>query len=156
MIGRVLDMLGLGPESGGGRQPAPGEELRLAAAAILVEAALTDGEEDTRELDEIRRALGEHFGLDAGEVDRLVAQATRVARDSVDWNRFTRVLKQGFEAGERLWIMEKLWTVVLADGELHAWEDTLVRQVASLLAIDDRDRALARRRALEGLGQGHA
>jgi len=156
MIGRVLDMLGLAPEAGAGQAADPKEELRLAAAAILVEAALTDGHEDDREFAQIRRALGEQFGLDAGEVERLVAEATRIAHHSVDWNRFTRVLKQGFDADERLWIMEKLWSVVLADGELHAWEDTLVRQVASLLAVDDRDRMLARQRALDALGQRRA
>ena len=150
MIGRVKQLLGL--DGGEGRGEADTEsELRLAAAAILVEAALTDGHEDDREFALIRQALARHFALDDEASHRLVARATEIARNSVDWNRFTRVLKQGFDADERLWMMEMLWRVVLADGELHAWEDTLLRQVAALMAIDDRDRALARQRAQASL-----
>ena len=102
------------------------------------------------------RVLAEHFDLGDAEAERLVTRATEIAHHSVDWNRFTRVLKQGFEADERLWMLEMLWRVVLADGELHAWEDTLVRQVAALLAIDDRDRAMARQRAQSSLAKADA
>ena len=155
MIGRVIELLGLS----GADAPAaedPQRELRLAAAAILVEAALTDGREDEREFALIRRVLADQFGLGAAETERLVERATEIAHHSVDWNRFTRVLKQGFDAGERLWMLEMLWQVVLADGELHAWEDTLVRQVAALLGIDDRERAMARQRAQDSLAQAGA
>lgn len=150
MIGRVKELLGLA-DAGHGAAVETESELRLAAAAILVEAALTDGHEDDREFALIRQALARHFALDHEASHRLVARATEIARDSVDWNRFTRVLKQGFDPDERLWMMEMLWQVVLVDGELHAWEDTLLRQVAALLAIDDRDRALARQRAQSSL-----
>lgn len=155
MIGRVKELLGLA----GADAPRVDDhqrELKLAAAAILVEAALIDGHEDDSDYVLIRRILAEQFQLSPGESERLVERATQIAHHSVDWNRFTRVLKQGFDAGERLWMMEMLWQVVLADGELHAWEDTLVRQVAALLAVDDRDRALARRRAQDSLARSGA
>ncbi|MDA0219774.1 MAG: TerB family tellurite resistance protein [Proteobacteria bacterium] len=152
MIGRVKELLGLAGADAPGADD-PQRELRLAAAAILVEAALTDGREDAREFALIRRVLADHFDLADAEAERLVTRATEIAHHSVDWNRFTRVLKQGFEADERLWMLEMLWRVVLADGELHAWEDTLVRQVAALLAIDDRDRAMARQRAQSSLAK---
>ncbi len=150
-----MEMLGLAGAGAPGADD-PQRELRLAAAAILVEAALTDGREDAREFALIRRVLAEHFGLDAGETERLVTRATEVAHSAVDWNRFTRVLKQGFDAEERLWMLEMLWQVVLADGELDAWEDTLVRQVAALLAVTDHDRALARQRAQSSLARSGA
>ena len=155
MIGRVKELLGLaGADAPGAGDPQ--RELKLAAAAILVEAALTDGHEDDREFALIRRVLAEHFALGESDARRLVERATEIARHSVDWNRFTRVLKQGFDADERLWMLEMLWQVVLSDGELHAWEDTLVRQVAALLAIDDRERAHARQRAQDSLARSGA
>ena len=155
MIGRVKELLGLAGADAPGADD-PQRELKLAAAAILVEAALTDGHEDAREFALIRRVLADQFGLDAGESERLVTRATEVARNAVDWNRFTRVLKQGFDAEERLWMMEMLWQVVLSDGELDAWEDTLVRQVAALLAVTDHDRAIARQRAQDSLARAGA
>ena len=44
-----------------------------------------------------------------------------------------------------------LWTVAYADGVLDQYEDTLLRQIAGLIHVPDRDRAIARQRALAKL-----
>ena len=41
-------------------------------------------------------------------------------------------------------LMQALWSVALSDGTRNADEDTLIRLVASLLGVTDRDSALAR------------
>lgn len=146
MFARIRKLLDMGA-SDASPTPSPDDELRMASACILVEAALVDGHVDEREMQHIHDVLEEHFGLGTGEVQILVDEATRVAGDAVCWHRFTRVLKAEFDAAERLTMMQQLWQVVLADGELHAYEDSLVRRIAGLLHIDDGDRALARRRA---------
>ncbi len=128
-------------------KPSPEDELRMASACILIEAALVDGHVDEREMQHIHDVLEQHFDLRTAEVRVLVEEATRIAGDAVCWHRFTRVLKAEFDAEERLTMMQQLWQVVLADGELHAYEDSLIRRIAGLLHIDDGDRALARRRA---------
>ena len=43
--------------------------------------------------------------------------------------------------------LRALWQVVLADGARDAEEDALMRLLASLLGVNDRDSALARQRA---------
>lgn len=146
MFARIRNLLDMGA-SDTSPTPSPDDELRMASACILVEAALVDGHVDEREMQHIHDVLEEHFGLGTGEVHVLVAEATRIAGDAVCWHRFTRVLKAEFDAEERLNMMQQLWLVVLADGELHAYEDSLVRRIAGLLHIDDGDRALARKRA---------
>ncbi len=146
MFARIRKLLDL-EASDDSPAPSPDHELRMASACILVEAALVDGHVDDREMQHIHDVLGEHFDLGTGEVQILVDEATRIAGDAVCWHRFTRVLKSEFDAAERLTMMQQLWQVVLADGELHAYEDSLVRRIAGLLHVDDGDRALARRRA---------
>ena len=49
-------------------------------------------------------------------------------------------------------IIAALWEVAYADGKRSADEESLVRLVAGLLGINDRDSALARQRALETMG----
>ncbi len=150
MIGRVKALLGLGVAADGA-PPDADAELRLAAACILVEASLVDGHVDGRETAQLTGLLAGHFGLGAADAEALVVRAAEVAEDAADWNRFTRVLKAEFDRSERVAMMEMLWRVVLADGELHAYEDSLVRRIAGLLHVEDGDRALARRRAEAGL-----
>jgi len=48
-------------------------------------------------------------------------------------------------------VIEMLWQVAYADGTLDPYEDSLIRQVAALVHVDDRARALARQRALQSL-----
>ena len=50
--------------------------------------------------------------------------------------------------------MEMLWQLVYSDGELHDFEATLMRRLAGLLYVDDRESGVARKRALEKLGVG--
>ena len=152
MIGRVKSLFGIAVRIESGPQELPQDELRLAAACILVEAALVDGHVDVRETQRLIVVLGEHFGLDGESARELVARASVIAGDAVDWNRFTRVLKSEFGADERMAMMEMLWQVVLADGELHAYEDSLVRRIAGLLHVSDHDRARAKRRVEGRLG----
>ena len=46
--------------------------------------------------------------------------------------------------------MEALWEVALADGERDEEEDSLLRLLANLLGVSDRDSALARQRVERG------
>jgi uncharacterized tellurite resistance protein B-like protein len=49
-------------------------------------------------------------------------------------------------------MIEMLWEVVYADGELHDLEASLLRRVGGLLYVSDRDRGAARMRVLNRLG----
>ena len=45
-----------------------------------------------------------------------------------------------------------LWEVVYADGELHDYEASLLRRIAGLLYVPDRESGEARKRVLARLG----
>lgn len=143
-----------GAESGRGeRTERCGErELRLAAAGLLAHAAALDGvvaEEETRT---IRRLLREHFDLSADEVEELLEEGHREAAESTQLFAFTRVINDNLDAGERVKIIEMLWEVVYADGDVHHYESNLIRRVAGLLHVSDRDSGAARKRVTERHG----
>jgi uncharacterized tellurite resistance protein B-like protein len=124
----------------------------VAATALLVEAAVLDGEFGDNERRTIARLLGERFGVDAGEAERVIEEAGEAARQSSQLYAFTRVIKDRFDAAERVRMIEMLWEVVYADGKLHDYEASLVRRVAGLLYVPDHDSGAARKRALQRLG----
>jgi uncharacterized tellurite resistance protein B-like protein len=49
---------------------------------------------------------------------------------------------------ERVDLVEMLWEVAFADGVLDPEEDLLIRRIAGLIAVSDRDRVLARQRVV--------
>jgi Uncharacterized protein conserved in bacteria len=52
----------------------------------------------------------------------------------------------------RILLLELLWEVAYADGKIDPMEDMLLRKLAGLLYIDDRERGLARQRVEARLG----
>ena len=145
MIGRVRALFGL--EETAAASLDPEDELRHAAAVILIEAALVDGFASDEELAEVKTLIEERFDLSSEQTTQLVDQSRVIAESATDYEHFTRVIKNQFDAEERVGMMQMLWQVLLADGVLDAYEDSLARRIAALLHVTDRDRALAKRRA---------
>jgi len=128
------------------------DELQLAAAALMIEAARLDAHFDDRERAAVTDLMQRRFGLAEDEATELVDAADAVVTDSVELYRFARVVKDRFDVDERIELVEMLWRVVYADGVLHDYEANLLRRVAGLIYVSDRDSGAARKRAMESLG----
>jgi len=129
-----------------GPQPGPLAPLagRLALAALLVRVARADTDYSVPERDRIDRVLAARYDLSPFEAGALRAEAEAVEAEAPDTVRFTRALKDAVPHEDRMGIMAALWSVALADQTRDAEEDALIRLVADLLGISDRDSALAR------------
>lgn len=131
------------------RQETPAErpmDPQVAAAALLVEAALSDGVYVNIESDMIAEILLEAFKFDADKADAVLAEGEALAEEAVGSHQFTKHVKK-LPIAERISIIEGLYRVALADGEKSDIEDAYIRHVASLLHIDDISRAQARQAA---------
>jgi uncharacterized tellurite resistance protein B-like protein len=143
MFDHLLDFL-----HGTPTETAP-DRPRLAVAALLLEAARLDEQftEDERTL--ISRLLSERFQLGPWEIGRLMDAATTAADGSTDLYHFTREIVDNFGPEERIGIIEMLWEVAYAHGELAPEEDMLIRRVAGLIHVEDQARGMARLRVLD-------
>ena len=98
------------------------DDIPIAAAALMVEAALMDGSFDPLEREAIRDMLVDRLGVAASEADLTIAEAeTRVAQAADHWS-FARVLKDRLDEPARIGILEMLWEVAYADGRLDHME----------------------------------
>ena len=129
-------------------------ELELAATALLVEAALMDGNFDVAEREKVAHLLQVRFTLGTTEAEALIEDAIEKIRQSPQLYGFTRVVKDRFDHDDRVELMEMLWEVAYADGELHDFEANLMRRIAGLIYVSDRDSGAARKRVLERLETG--
>jgi uncharacterized tellurite resistance protein B-like protein len=82
-------------------------------------------------------------------VSKLVEAAEQRVRDTAQYFPFTREISKRLSMEQRVGIIEMLWEVAYADGVLDPHEDMLLRQIAGLIHVPDRERGLARKRALE-------
>ena len=118
------------------------EELRLAAAALLVRASVIDGKIDASERRKIKTLLLERFEIEGEAVRSLLVEAVIREHESVDLYRFTSVLCRELDQDGRKRIVEMLWEVVMADGIVHEFESNLVWRAAELLGVSTRDRVI--------------
>jgi uncharacterized tellurite resistance protein B-like protein len=139
----------------GERPPARFDEddSRLATAVLLVHAATIDGNISELERRNLSDILRRRFALDAAPVDELVALATQAEREAVDLYRFTRVLNRSLAEPERCRMVEMLWEIVYADGNVTEFEDNLIWRVADLLGISANERIALRQRVAASRGQ---
>ncbi len=126
---------------------------RLAAAALLVHISGIDGTVSGEESEKLRALLTDRFGLEDRDLEQLVSRAVDADHEAVDLFGFTSVLKAKLDEEERANIVEMMWEIVFADGEVHEFEDNLVWRVAELLGVSSRDRVrmkqVARQRSEE-------
>ena len=149
-----------------GPEPRPLEDLdqRTALAALMVRIARSDGDYAAAEADRIDRILARRYGLTIEQAPSVRAEAERLEAEAPDTHRFTQAIKDTVPYESREGVVEALWEVALADGERDEEEDSLLRLLANLLGVGDRDSALARQRVERGdagadageAGPGHA
>ena len=130
------------------------DELQLAAAALLVEAASVDGDFDILERKSIHAIVETHFKLSVGETKTLVELAESAVKKSGQLFGFTRVDKDQYDDGDRIKMIEMLWEVAFSDGRADAFEKNLIQRIAGLIFVSDKDRGLARKRVMARLGIG--
>lgn len=128
--------------------------MPMAAAVLMAIAARLDGESLPVERQVICRLLERDFQLE--DAARVVEAAEEEARASTDFYGVTRILKDRLSPEERETIIEMLWEVAYADGEVDDYEANLIRRVAGLLYVPDREAGEARKRVLERISAGDA
>ncbi|MBP2315314.1 TerB family tellurite resistance protein [Azospirillum soli] len=126
--------------------------LQAAAAALLVEAARTDDTISGPERDRIIEVTRRHFGLTEDEARDLLTAAVFDTEGASPYYRYVSVIMDRCPPNKRLWIIEMLWEVAYADGQLNDLEANLLRRIGGLLHVSDIERGEARKRVLERLG----
>jgi len=113
--------------------------VRLAAAALLFEAAMSDYELGEEERTTIQQLVREQFDLDDDDASELAALAQQRVHESTGLHGFTSLINQYWSEKDRLNLVEQMWRVVYADGRLDDHELHLMRKIQRLLHIPQKD-----------------
>lgn len=127
------------------------DALHHAAAGLLVEAAMLDGHFHDAERKRIEGLLTERFDVEKSELSALMEAAEAAAVERVELHTITKTVRDHFDDQERIAMIEMLWEVVYADGDLDDFESNMMRRVTGLLYVTDRESGDARKRAMERL-----
>ena len=83
--------------------------------------------------------LKKYFNLTDTEVNELTNNAASSLDDSIDYFQFSKQINEHCSAEQRIEIIELLWRLAYADGEIDPQEDYVIRKVAGLLYVTHTD-----------------
>ena len=112
-------------------------ELRnhIAAGVLLLEAAHVDNECTEEEMEHVVQTLKVTFDLADDCVNELIDEAHRARENAVDLWQFTNYMNQNYTQEEKVKVMEDVWRVIHADGQLERHEDHFAHKLANLLRL---------------------
>ena len=108
---------------------------QLAAAALLVEVMVIDGNLDQQELTSISQTLCQILALSGEQVDELIRLSRDEVAEATSLYQFTREINTHFNAEQKMNLLTAMWRVAFADGYLDKHEESIIRRVADLLHI---------------------
>ncbi|MBD3671377.1 MAG: TerB family tellurite resistance protein [Gammaproteobacteria bacterium] len=127
--------------------------LRLATAALMVEMMNQDHKVQDEEEQAVRQLLQNKFGLDAKETGELFELASAEAVKATDYYQFTSLIKDHFNPDQKRRVVEQLWAVAYADGDLDPHEEHMVRRIAELLYVPHNDFIRAKHAVLDSMAE---
>ncbi len=95
----------------------------------------------------IVQTLKNMFNLSSEYVDELIEQARLERKNSVELWQYTNKMNQNFSKEEKIQVMEDVWRVIHADGQLEKHEDQFAHKLANLLRLSHEQMIAAKIKA---------
>lgn len=113
--------------------------LHLAAAVLLVQVAKSDHRFESLEMKRIGEVLQREWGLGAEDLDDLMRVADSTTDEDVSLHTHVDLINRHFSPTQKRDLVRGLWAVACADGEIHRYEELLVRRLADLIYVPHAD-----------------
>ena len=126
--------------------------LQLATAVMLVEVMRADVDIGAGERNAAIESLRKEFALADDETARLVELAEQASREATNWFEFTSHINTHFDMPAKLRMIEYMWRVAYADGQLTAHERHVLWRIADLLHVPHGAYIHAKMRAKQAAG----
>ena len=132
--------------------PTINDDIIVSLSCLLVEAALVDEDFGEDEKKIIFNILKKQFKNESSSsINKIITEAIESFNNSYDLITHTKKIKENWELDDRIDIIEMLWKVCLIDGQLEPYEDMLIRRISGLIYVNDKNRNLAKKKALSSL-----
>ena len=123
------------------------DNLVEAVSALLLEAAMIDGQIDSEEIEQTKHAIFSFFDISEEQATQTIQKLRQDAGDKHEFHSLTKQIRDSCDYEERVYILSMLWQIVLADDEIDQLESSLMRRLSGLLFVSDVDSGKAKQQA---------
>lgn len=116
-------------------QPNDSISLEIACAVLLCEVMRADHHFAESEQSKLVELLQSQFHLSTETVNDIFDQALQHSEQSNDLYTYTSLINKHYQIDEKIALIKLLWQLALADGEIAAIEQHIIRKIADLLHL---------------------
>ena len=110
-----------------------------ACIALMLETSMADDLLDESEIKTLKATLINDFKLEETEIDELIEISKKNVDDSTSLYDFTRDINDNFDSNERFKLIESMWKIAYADGNIDKFEEHIIRKVSNLIYVSHSD-----------------
>ena len=125
--------------------------LERLTALLLLEIARADTTVDEVELKAIERAITASCpSITKDELTEIIATAREDIETTISLHEQVRQINSGFSQEQKFSLIEQMWRVAYADGDLDKYEEYTIRKLSDLIYMDHKDFIQAKLRVTGG------
>ena len=109
------------------------DDINLYALRLLIHLALSDGEIDELEINELKRFIEENSL--SGNISRFLEKEIDNVEISSSFFEEVSKINSSFSDSKKLNLLEKIWGLILVDGVIDPYEENLFYRIGELIKI---------------------
>ena len=114
-------------------------DVERVSAMLLVEIARADHDINQQEREAISQALSATSSLGASELSELVDEAFDSVDNTLSLHAHVSLINESFNRQDKLALVEQMWRVAYADGNIDRYEEYTIRKLCDLLYVKHRE-----------------
>ena len=109
------------------------------ALVLMIEVARSDGIFDQNERKQIASTIARKWKSDSNLINELINSAEIEQDLSTSLFEHTRIINKYFSNIEKITLIDCLWEIAFADGNLDRFEDHTIRKIADLIYVEHQE-----------------
>lgn len=108
---------------------------QLAATALLIEVMKADHHFDEQEMRSLKTSVSAAFDLHASDLDLHIERAQLIASQATSLWEHTDLINKLCDPDEKFKLIVAMWKIALSDGNIHRYEEHLIRRACDLIYV---------------------
>ena len=113
--------------------------IKNAATILLYSVAKADHNIEKEEIQSIREIIAEFFSISTEESYSIMENSIKELKKSTSFFKYGQILNENFSYQDKLDFICCVFEVAYSDNELHFKEQHLIKQIAGILNIENKD-----------------
>ncbi len=113
--------------------------IKKAATILLFSIANADNNIEKQEIQTIKEIIQDFFSIESEETYTIVQESILDFKDSTSFFKYGQILNENFSYQDKLDFIYCIFEVAFSDSELHFREQHLIKQISSILNIENQD-----------------